>query len=71
VLQIPLSPLLCRLDHSSLVVLLTAMLCERRIVFVARSLPVLSACVHAAVSLLFPFEWPVRAGRLHVYRAIT
>ncbi len=60
--QVSLSPLLCRLNSASLVVLITAMLCERRIVFVSRNLSVLSACVHAAVSLLFPFEWPVREG---------
>ena len=58
--QIPLSPLLARFNPASLVVLLTAMLCERRIVFVSRNLPQLSACVHAAMSLLYPLEGPVR-----------
>ncbi len=64
----PLTPLLSRLSAATLVVLLTALLCERSIVFVARSLPVLSACVHAAAALVFPLEWPVcaRGARLLV-----
>lgn len=55
--DVPLSPLLNRLDVSALLMLYTAMLCERRILFVAQSLPTLTACVHAAAALLQPFEW--------------
>ena len=58
-LQISLLPLLSRLDVHSLVLLYSAMLCERRIVFVSRHLPTLSACLHAATSLLYPFTWQV------------
>lgn len=58
--QVSLLPLLSRLDAHSLLVLYTAMLCERRIVFVSRYLSTLSACVHGALSLLYPMTWQVR-----------
>ena len=51
------APLLSRLDAPALLMLLTAMLCERRIMFVAGSLATLTSGVHAAVALLAPFEW--------------
>jgi hypothetical protein len=55
--DVPLSPLLMRLDHGPLLLLLAAMLAERRVMFVSQSVSVLTACVHAAVALLQPFEW--------------
>jgi hypothetical protein len=64
-LQISLAPLLSRLGPKTLLVLYTAMICERRILFVSQHLSVLSSCVHAAMSLLFPFEWPVRTLLMH------
>jgi hypothetical protein len=33
------------------------MLLEMRVIFVSSQVPKLSACVHAAVALLLPFEW--------------
>jgi hypothetical protein len=54
----PLSPSLARwmsLDNAML--LLSALLCEQKIVFVSKHLPKLSECVHAAVGLLGPLEW--------------
>ena len=55
--DVPLAPLLNRLDCDALMMLYTAMLSERRILFVAQAIPTLTACVHAAVALLQPFEW--------------
>jgi len=55
--DVPLSPLLNRLEPGALLMLYSAMLCERRIMFVAQAIPTLTACVHAAVALLQPFEW--------------
>ena len=65
--DVPLAPLLNRLDSDALLMLYVAMLSERRIMFVAQALPTLTACVHAAVALLQPFEWqnifiPVSCG---------
>ena len=34
-----------------------AMILELRLIFVSADLPKLSACVHAAIALLLPFEW--------------
>jgi len=55
--DVPLTPLLTRLDAPALLMLYTALLCERRIVFVAQSPSTLTACVHAALALLQPAEW--------------
>lgn len=55
--DVPLAPLLNRLDAPALLMLYSALLCERRIMMVAQSIPTLTACVHAAVALLQPFEW--------------
>lgn len=45
------------LPVASLVDLFAAMLCERRIVIVSKDLSMLSSCVHAAASTLYPFQW--------------
>jgi DENN (AEX-3) domain/uDENN domain len=55
--DVPLAPLLNRLDVDALLMLYTAMLAERRIMFVAQAIPTLTSCVHAAIALLQPFEW--------------
>jgi hypothetical protein len=55
--DVPLSPLLTRLDPQSILLLYSAMLCERRILFVSNSISVLSSSVHAALALLQPFKW--------------
>ena len=55
--DVPLAPLLNRLDFDALLMLYSAMLSERRVMFVAQAIPTLTACVHAAVALLQPFEW--------------
>lgn len=38
--------------------LFCALLCEKRVLFVANSVPVLSRTVQAASTMLAPFEWP-------------
>ena len=55
--DVPISPLLTRLDPQSILLLYAAMLCERRILFVSNSISVLSSSVHAALALLQPFKW--------------
>ena len=39
------------------IAIFAAMLLEMRVIFVSSQVPKLSACVHAAVALLLPFEW--------------
>ena len=53
----PLLPLSRHLSVDNLLLLLSALLCEQRIVFVSRHLSRLSACIHAAVALLQPLQW--------------
>lgn len=55
--DVPLAPLLMRLDAPALTALYAAMLAERRIMFVSQSITTLTSCVHAAVALFQPFEW--------------
>ena len=42
---------------SRYLLLLAALLCERRVIMVADDLRKLSACIHAAVAALQPFRW--------------
>ena len=46
-----------QLKPKAFTLLLSAMLCEHRICFIASDMDKLSACVHAAVGLLYPFSW--------------
>ena len=55
--DVPLAPLLSRLDAPALLALYAGLLCERRIVMVAQNLATISSCVHAARALLAPLEW--------------
>ena len=55
--QVRISPLLSRLDVYPLLLLFSALLCERRVVLVSRSHAVLSSCTYAALALLEPFQW--------------
>ena len=44
-------------DARALQALVGALMCERRVVLVSASVEQLSACAHACVALLQPFEW--------------
>jgi hypothetical protein len=56
--DVPLTPLLMRLDAPALMMLYVAMLCERRILFVAQSIATLTSCVHAgAAQMRVPGLW--------------
>lgn len=46
------------LDSIKLLFLFTAMLCERRIIIFSNDLGRVTKCAIAAVSLLYPFNWP-------------
>ncbi len=55
--DVPLAPLLSRLDAPALLATYVALLTERRVMFVSQSISTLTSCVHAAMALLQPFEW--------------
>lgn len=55
--DVPLSPLLSRIDGHGVAMLYVAMLCERRILFVSQHLSVLTSCTHAALALFQPLPW--------------
>jgi hypothetical protein len=50
-------PLLHYLDTTKIVSIFASLLVERRLIFIATRLSTLSACVHAAVAMLYPFIW--------------
>jgi len=56
-LDAPLTPLLQRLGPRSYLLLLSALLCERRIIFLAQELSALSLASHAALAALRPLRW--------------
>ena len=51
------SLLLTRLASTQLRYVLSAVLCERRIIIISASVEALSLCSSAVVSLLYPFTW--------------
>ncbi|CAN0428315.1 unnamed protein product, partial [Ascophyllum nodosum] len=59
--DVPVTPLLVRLGPRNFLRLWSAILCERRVLLVAEDVRTLSACVHAASAILYPFAWQ------HVY----
>ena len=54
---VPLARLFWHLPAASLMGLLQALLLERRILMVAQEKDTLSAALHAAAALLYPFSW--------------
>lgn len=52
-----LLPLFRRLSIDHILMLFNALLCERRIIICASSLQVISQCVHASTSMIFPLQW--------------
>ena len=68
------APLLEILGIDDLFLILSAILCENRIIIVATDMDTLSTAVHAAVALLRPFRWqhifiPLLPSRLITYAA--
>lgn len=55
--RVPIASLLTALSSNNLSWVLVALLCERRVIIVSERLPLLSSCIHAIVSLLYPFQW--------------
>ena len=53
-IDVKLAPLVSRFDVKSLILLLSALMCEKRIIFIGDDLSTLSDCIHAAVAILFP-----------------
>jgi hypothetical protein len=49
--------LLSRLAAPQLILFISALMSERRVVVIASTLDVLSECIHAAIELLYPFSW--------------
>ena len=66
-IDVKLAPLVSRFDVKSLILLLSALMCEKRIIFIGDDLSTLSECIHAAVAILCsplrpvmcscPFSW--------------
>ncbi|DBA87177.1 TPA: hypothetical protein ACH3X2_005181 [Trebouxia sp. C0005] len=54
---IPLAPLLWHVPVQGLMTLLAALLLERRVILVAEDRNKVTAAVHAAAALLYPFRW--------------
>lgn len=54
---VPLARLLWHVPVQGLMTLLAALLLERRIILVAKERDTVSAAVHAAAALLYPFRW--------------
>ena len=57
--DVPILPLLEALGAHKFLFLLSCILCERRVLFVAENVSILSANVLAAVTMLHPFRWQV------------
>ena len=51
-IDVKLAPLVSRFDVKSLILLLSALMCEKRIIFIGDDLSTLSDCIHAAVAIL-------------------
>ena len=57
--NVPILPLLESLGAQRFLFLLTSIMCEKRILFVAENVTMLSARVFSALSMLYPFQWQV------------
>lgn len=51
-IDVKLAPLVSRFDVKNLILLLSALMCEKRIIFIGDDLATLSECIHAAVAIL-------------------
>ncbi len=72
--ETPIVPLIQPLGPEQFLLVLSAALCERRLIFVAEDVGTLSAAVHAAAAMLYPFQWqhifiPLLPSRLLSYAA--
>ncbi|KAI0228859.1 Suppression of tumorigenicity 5 protein [Lamellibrachia satsuma] len=56
-LDVPFDLLLSKLSLDVLLKVFGSILLERRLIFMASSLSTLTGCIHALVSLMYPFEW--------------
>ena len=52
-IDVKLAPLVSRFDVKNLILLLSALMCEKRIIFIGDDLTTLSECIHAAVAILY------------------
>jgi hypothetical protein len=72
--ETPIFPLVEALGAEQFLLVLSAALCERHIVFVAEDVGALSTGVHAAAAMLYPFQWqgvfiPLLPSKLLSYAA--
>jgi hypothetical protein len=73
-LEVPILPLLEVLGVERLLLLLSAIMCEKRIIFVADEIGSLTSMVLAAAAMLYPFRWqhifiPLLPSKLLSYAA--
>ena len=57
--HVSFSLLFSTLSQRKVIKLFSSLLMERRVIFCAHSLSLLSGCAHALMALLYPFEWQV------------
>jgi hypothetical protein len=72
--ETPIVPLVQALGVEQFLLVLSAALCERRLMFVADDVGTLSTAVHAAAAMLHPFQWqhvfiPLLPSKLLSYAA--
>ena len=68
--DVPILPLLEALGAYRFLLLLSSILCERRILFIAENASMLSAKVLASVTMLHPFQWQVLSRAPQFYQLV-
>ena len=58
--HVEFSLLFSTLSQRQIIKLFSSLLMERRVIFCANSLSLMTGCAHALMALLYPFEWQVR-----------
>lgn len=56
--ETPIVPLVKALGPEQFLLILSAAMCERRLIFIAEDVGTLSGAVNAAAAMLYPFRWP-------------
>lgn len=56
--ETPIVPLVQALGAEQFLLILSAAMCERRLIFIAEDVGTLSRAVNAAAAMLYPFQWP-------------
>ena len=60
--HVDFSLLFSTLSQRKIIQVFSSLLMERRVIFCAKSLSLMTGCAHALMALLYPFEWQVIGG---------